>query len=749
MATRKPPTTSCASGTRSRPPRKPRGRSPKGFWQAFRAASPPWWKRSQIAGRAAGAGFDWNNVEQVLEKLREELAELDGARAKPGSPEALQDEIGDLLFVIVNIARFLKVDPEQALRRTNSKFRRRFAHVEQGLEAQGKTPQRSHHRGNGSAVAGGQTARAKARMNVRALSGHAEFAEAVRLQKIIWGFEDLELLPVRFFVVASRIGGQTLGAFDGDRMAGFLLAIPGIKKDSGMPYLHSHMLGVLSDYRDAGVGRMLKLAQREDALARGIRTDRVDLRSVRSQERLFQHGAPGRDRAALRSQSCTASPRARCTAVCPRTAVSPNGGSAETARQKLTVAARVSLPPQKTRESQAGAGSRVAAAFCRWTGRHRLRALRRYGHLSVIAMAIQIDRIILREIAMPLVHFFETSFGRTTHRRIILVEVVSQGVSGWGEVTCGENPFYNEEWTDAAWLIVRDYVAPRVLQSRFRERSRSGRPQRAHSRPLMARGGVEAAVWDLEARLKGVPLWEHIGGGCVQGDPLRRFDRHSGLGARSCSKTIENEVAAGYQRIKIKIKPGWDVDVVREVRETFPVNPPDGRRQFRLHAGRRRPSEATGRVQPDDDRAAAGARRNHRSRGLAGAARHAHLPGRMHPHRASRRTGHPPARLRHPQHQARAAWADFAKPLRIHDLAQAHSIPVWCGGMLESGIGRAHNIALSTLPNFILPGDVSASKRYWARDIISPAVEVSPQGTIAVPTAPASVTNSIAIISAT
>src|SRR3954469_15150073 len=105
-------------------------------------------------------------------------------------------------------------------------------------------------------------------MNVRALSGHAEFAEAVRLQKIVWGFEDLELLPVRFFVVASRIGGQTLGAFDGERMAGFLVAIPGIKKDSGMQYLHSHMLGVLADYRDAGAGRMLKLAQREDAMAR-------------------------------------------------------------------------------------------------------------------------------------------------------------------------------------------------------------------------------------------------------------------------------------------------------------------------------------------------------------------------------------------------------------------------------------------------------------------------------------------------
>jgi len=106
-------------------------------------------------------------------------------------------------------------------------------------------------------------------MNVRPLSGQGEIAEAVRLQKIIWGFDDLELLPVRFFIVASRIGGQTFGAFDGSLMAGFLLAIPGIKKD-GTQYLHSHMLGVLKDYRDAGVGQMLKLAQRDDALARGI-----------------------------------------------------------------------------------------------------------------------------------------------------------------------------------------------------------------------------------------------------------------------------------------------------------------------------------------------------------------------------------------------------------------------------------------------------------------------------------------------
>src|ERR1700736_1322657 len=132
-------------------------------------------------------------------------------------------------------------------------------------------------------------------------------------------------------------------------------------------------------------------------------------------------------------------------------------------------------------------------------------------------MAIEIERIILREIAMPLVHFFETSFGRTTRRRIILVEVLGQGVSGWGEVTCGENPFYNEEWTDAAWMIVRDYVAPRLLSSSSHlafDSAAEVAGGTSHIRGhLIARRGVEAAVRDVEARSKGLPLWELIGGG--------------------------------------------------------------------------------------------------------------------------------------------------------------------------------------------------------------------------------------------
>jgi predicted GNAT superfamily acetyltransferase len=202
-------------------------------------------------------------------------------------------------------------------------------------------------------------------MNVRALSGHEEFAEAVRLQKLIWGFEDLELLPVRFFVVASRIGGQTLGAFDGGRLAGFLLAIPGIKRDihkgSGTPYLHSHMLGVLPEYRDAGAGRMLKLAQREDALARGIPLIEWSFDPFEAKNAYFNIERLG---AIVRS-------------YVPNMygiRANPVDGSLQTdrciaewwisqTRHKTAIAARVPLPPQKTLESQAALARELQRYF--------------------------------------------------------------------------------------------------------------------------------------------------------------------------------------------------------------------------------------------------------------------------------------------------------------------------------------------------------------------------------------------------
>jgi O-succinylbenzoate synthase len=182
---------------------------------------------------------------------------------------------------------------------------------------------------------------------------------------------------------------------------------------------------------------------------------------------------------------------------------------------------------------------------------------------------MKLERITLRQIRLPLVHFFETSFGRTTERHIILVEAQGEGVSGWGEVTAGENPFYNEEWTGSAWMILRDYAAPRVLGRELKSAA-DVYPLTAHIRGHnMARGGLEAAVWDLAARLDGVPLWKKIGGGARREIPCGVSIGIQDTVEQLLEK-IERELAAGYQRIKIKIKPGWDVDVVRTVRERFP-----------------------------------------------------------------------------------------------------------------------------------------------------------------------------------
>lgn len=345
-------------------------------------------------------------------------------------------------------------------------------------------------------------------------------------------------------------------------------------------------------------------------------------------------------------------------------------------------------------------------------------------------MSFRIDRIHLREIRMPLLHFFETSFGRTTERRMILVEAVSNGVSGWGECTTGEHPFYNEEWTEAAWLILRDYAAPRVLHRELAGPDQVA-PLTQHIRGhRMACGALETAVWELSARLNGRPLWQEIGGGARKEIPCGVSIGIQETVPRLLEK-IETELAAGYQRIKIKIKPGWDVDVVRQVRQRFPNIRlmADANSAYTLadadHLKRLDEFYLMMIEQPlahDDiiDHAVLQARLDTPVclDECIRTAVHAEQAVRL---RACRIINIKLGRV-----------GGFAEARKIHDLAQAGGIPVWCGGMLESGVGRAHNIALSTLENFVLPGDVSASKRYWKRDVIVPPVEVTPAGTIQV-----------------
>lgn len=345
-------------------------------------------------------------------------------------------------------------------------------------------------------------------------------------------------------------------------------------------------------------------------------------------------------------------------------------------------------------------------------------------------MAFRIDQVRIRQIGMPLVHFFQTSFGRTYERKMVLVEVVSDGVSGWGEVTAGENPFYNEEWTDSVWPLLRDYVAPRVVGQTFESANDVG-ARTAHIRGhMMTRGGLEAACWDLEARLKNIPLWQAIGGGA-----RKTIDCGVSIGIQDTVddllRKIDTEVTAGYRRIKIKIAPGWDVEVIRAVRKRFPdiLLMGDANSAYTLADAH-----------------------------LLMALDEFNLMMIEQPLAHDEIIDHAElqAKLKTPicldecirsAHQAEQALrmdagriiniklgrvGGFAEAKKVHDVAAKRNVPVWCGGMLESGIGRAHNIALSTLPNFVLPGDVSASKRYWKQEVLTAPIEVSPQGTITV-----------------
>jgi o-succinylbenzoic acid (OSB) synthetase len=345
-------------------------------------------------------------------------------------------------------------------------------------------------------------------------------------------------------------------------------------------------------------------------------------------------------------------------------------------------------------------------------------------------MGIKLERVILRHLKMPLVHFFETSFSRTYERDIVLVEAVAEGVSGWGEVTAGENPYYNEEWTGSIWPLLVDYVVPRIIDVELD--SASGVYSRlAHIRGhYMTRGGMETAVWDLQARLHGNPLWKEIGGGA-----RREIPSGVSIGIQDSIgqllEKIQTELDAGYQRIKMKIKPGWDVDVIREVRKAFPdiLLMADANSAYTLKDKNRLKQLDEFALMMIEQPLAHDDIIDHAELQAAletpicldeciRSAHHAEQAIRLN---AGRIVNIKLGRV-----------GGFAEAKRVHDVCRANGIPVWCGGMLESGIGRAHNIALSTLPNFTLPGDVSASKRYWKQDIVVPPVEVSPRGTIAI-----------------
>jgi O-succinylbenzoate synthase len=345
-----------------------------------------------------------------------------------------------------------------------------------------------------------------------------------------------------------------------------------------------------------------------------------------------------------------------------------------------------------------------------------------------------IHSIELREIRLPLIHFFETSFGRTTERRILLARVTdSEGNEGWGECTAGEGPFYSYEWIDAAWSTLQEFLAPMVIGHEYEKASQVFALMDHVRGHRMAKAAIETACWDLEAKRAGVPLWKHLGG--------TREEIACGVSigiqdtVEILLEKIRKEVNDGYQRIKIKIKPGWDVAVVERVRREFPdiqlmgdansaytlkdvplfkeldrfnlmmLEQPLAHDDIFDHAELQKQIETP--VCLDESVKSAEDARN--AIGL-GSCKIINV-------KLGRVGGHSVAK-------------------QVEQSARENDIPIWCGGMLESGIGRAHNIAMSTLAGFVLPGDVSASSRYWEEDIIEPAVTVSARGTITPPGSP-------------
>ena len=344
---------------------------------------------------------------------------------------------------------------------------------------------------------------------------------------------------------------------------------------------------------------------------------------------------------------------------------------------------------------------------------------------------MRIDSIVLREIRMPLVEPFVTSFGETTDRRVLLAEINAEGLVGWGECVAGEHPYFSSESIDTAWVVLLQELAPILASSSVEHGGDCPKIfKRVRGNP-MAKAALENAIWDLEAQIEKAPLYELLGG------TKKRIACGVSIGMQPTMaqqlRKVEREVNAGYQRVKLKCQPGWDVEMLEAVRKRWPkiMLSVDANSAYRMR---------------DFDHLVDFDRFNllmiEQPLWADDFYYHSMLQKRLETAICLEES------IRNRRDALAAIDMEscriinikngrvggFSEAIAVHNAAMERGIPVWCGGMLETGIGRAHNIALSSLPGFTLPGDVSASKRYWAEDIIEPEVEVSSKGEITVPT---------------
>jgi o-succinylbenzoate synthase len=346
---------------------------------------------------------------------------------------------------------------------------------------------------------------------------------------------------------------------------------------------------------------------------------------------------------------------------------------------------------------------------------------------------LQLERLTLREIQLPLREPFRISSGVQTTRRILLLELeAAGGASAWSECVAPEQPNYSSETIDTAWLAIRDWIAPRVLGPTFGDPAEVF-PALQHDfrGHRMAKAAVEMGMWALAAEIEGVPLATRLGGtrSCIEVGISLGIQESPDELTRKAAAALE----AGYRKVKIKIAPGADLDYVRAARRRLgpraplmadansaytledadrlaeldelelmmieqPLAGDDLVRHARLQQRLRTPlclDESVDSVERAEDMIALGSGRIVNIK-----------PGRV---------------------------GGFASAIAIHDLCASAGIPVWCGGMLESGVGRAHNVALASLPNFVLPADISPSARYWKEDVVTPEWTMSGDGVIQVP----------------
>ncbi len=351
--------------------------------------------------------------------------------------------------------------------------------------------------------------------------------------------------------------------------------------------------------------------------------------------------------------------------------------------------------------------------------------------LAVTASApLRVHAVEIRLLRLDLVEPFETSFGRVGSRLIVLVKLEGEGLEGWGEIVAGERPLYSYETVGTALHVVREYFAPALLRAPLSGLAELAQRLSVYRGHPMARAGLELAFVDLLARSRGESVASVLGG------VRERIAAGVSLGIQSrvadLLERIERYLGLGYRRIKLKIKPGWDVDVVAEVRRRFPGIPlsVDANAAYTLadrdHLKRLDGFSLLMIEQPLDhddlldhaelqrtletvlclDESISGVRAARQAIALGSCGIVNLKVGRV---------------------------GGYAEALAIHELCLSRGVPLWCGGMLESGVGRAHNIALASLPGFTMPGDISASRRYFARDIIIPEVEVSADGMVEVP----------------